>query len=60
MFGSGLIITGPLDDFFDYPGEVLIIRDWIKKTAPATHRFIAFEVGAHAEVLAEFERSSTR
>lgn len=52
-----LIITGSLDDFFDYPGEVLIIKDWIKKDGTGNSSVYRFEIGAHAEVLAEFERS---
>ena len=26
-----LIITGSLDELFEYPGEVMIIKDWIKQ-----------------------------
>jgi hypothetical protein len=52
-----LIITGSLDDFFDYPGDVLIIKDWIKKDGTGNSSVYRFEVGAHAEVLSEFERS---
>jgi alpha-N-acetylglucosamine transferase len=52
-----LIITGSLDDFFDYPGDVLIIKDWIKKDGTGNSSVYRFRVGAHAEVLSEFERS---
>lgn len=52
-----LIITGGLDDLFDYPGEVLIIKDWIKKDGTGNSSVYRFEVGAHPEVLAEFEAS---
>ena len=52
-----LIITGSLDDLFDYPGDVMIIKDWIKKDGTGNSSVYRFEVGAHAEVLAEFERS---
>ncbi len=38
-----LIITGSLDELFDYPGEVMIIKDWIKKMAPAIRRFIVLK-----------------
>lgn len=52
-----LIITGSLDDFFDYPGQVLIIKDWIKKDGTGNSSVYRFEVGAHPEILREFERS---
>ena len=52
-----LIITGSLDELFDYPGEVMIIKDWIKKDGTGNSSVYRFEVGAHADVLAEFERS---
>ena len=52
-----LIITGSLDDLFDYPGEVMIIRDWIKKDGTGNSSVYRFEVGAHAEILNEFEGS---
>ena len=52
-----LIITGGLDDLFDYPGEVMIIKDWIKKDGTGNSSVYRFEVGAHPEVLSQFEAS---
>ena len=52
-----LIITGSLDDLFDYPGEVMIIKDWIKKDGTGNSSVYRFEVGAHPEILSEFEKS---
>jgi hypothetical protein len=52
-----LIITGSLDDLFDYPGDVMIIKDWIKKDGTGNSSVYRFEIGAHPEVLAEFEES---
>jgi hypothetical protein len=46
-----LIITGGLDDLFDYPGEVLIIKDWIKKDGTGNSSVYRFEVGAHPETI---------
>ena len=51
-----LIITGSLDDLFDCPGEVMIIKDWIKKDGTGNSSVYRFEVGAHPEILAEFEQ----
>ena len=52
-----LIITGGLDDLFDYPGAVMIIKDWVKKDGTGNSSVYRFEVGAHPEVLSEFEAS---
>ncbi len=52
-----LIITGSLDDLFDYPGEVMIVKDWIKTDGTGNSSVYRFEVGAHPEVLAKFEKS---
>ena len=52
-----LIITGSLDDLFDCPGEVMIIKDWIKKDGTGNSSVYRFEVGAHPEILEEFGRS---
>ena len=52
-----LIITGSLDDLFDYPGEVMIIKDWIKKDGTGNSSVYRFEVGDHPEILSEFDAS---
>ena len=52
-----LIITGDLDDLFDYPGAVMIIKDWVKRDGTGNSSVYRFEVGAHPEVLSEFEAS---
>ena len=46
-----LIITGSLDDLFDCPGEVMIIKDWIKKDGTGNSSVYRFEVGAHPRYL---------
>ena len=53
-----LIIVGKLDDLFDYPGDFLIIKDWIKHDGTGNSSVYRFCLGAHPEVLAEFEKSS--
>lgn len=52
-----LIITGDLDDLFDYSGAVMIIKDWVKRDGTGNSSVYRFEVGAHPEVLSEFEAS---
>ena len=65
-----LVVTGPLDDFFDVPGEVVILRDDdlfrakpLRRVNPARDRFLhmvgntsvfRFRVGAHPEVVATY------
>lgn len=62
-----LVITGPLDGFFEHPGAVPMIRDDtlfrpkpLRRINPARDRFLAsvgnssvfrFEIGAHADLL---------
>lgn len=52
-----IIITGSLDQLFDHPGEVMIIRDWLKTDGTGNSSVYRFEIGAHPDVLAEFESS---
>ena len=50
-----LIITGKLDDFFDYFGDVVIIRDWVKRDGTGNSSVYRFEIGSHPDILNEFE-----
>ena len=52
-----LIITGSLDELFDQPGDVLIIRDWIKRDGTGNSSVYRFEAGSHADVLDRFQNS---
>lgn len=50
-----VVITGTLDDFFDYPGEFLIIRDSKFRTKPIGNSSVyRFSVGRYASVLEDF------
>jgi hypothetical protein len=49
-----LLIVGSLDDFFAQPGEVLIIRDWLKRDGTGNSSVYRFEAGKHADVLEKF------
>ena len=53
-----LIITGPLDDFFDYFGDVVIIRDWLKHDGTGNSSVYRFEIGSHPDIVSEFEDKS--
>ena len=52
-----LIITGSLDELFDQPGDVLIIKDWIKRDGTGNSSVYRFEAGSHADVLDRFQNS---
>tara|TARA_B100001093_G_scaffold519689_1_gene609865 strand:+ start:2930 stop:3736 length:807 start_codon:yes stop_codon:yes gene_type:complete len=49
-----LIITGPLDDLFDYPGDVVIINDWIKTDGTGNSSVYRFEIGSHPDIITNF------
>ena len=65
-----LVVVGPLDDFFDLPGEVMVLRDDdlfrpkpLRRLNAERDRFLhmvgntsvfRFRIGAHADVLASY------
>ena len=50
-----IVIVGPLDDFFDHPGEFCIIHDWVRPWRITGNSSVyRFEAGAHPEVLSYF------
>ena len=50
-----VVITGGLDDFFDYPGDFLIIRDTKFRTKPIGNSSVyRFTVGRYTAVLDDF------
>jgi hypothetical protein len=50
-----VVIVGDITPFFDSPGEFLIIHDWKRPWRVTGNSSVyRFELGAHADVLAEF------
>ena len=49
-----LLILGSLDEFFTRAGDVLIIRDWLKRDGTGNSSVYRFEMGRHADVLRNF------
>lgn len=50
-----IVIVDAIDVFFEQPGEFLIIHDWKRRwRITGNSSVVRFEIGAHAEVLAEF------
>ena len=53
-----VVITGSLDDFFELPGEFLIIRDSKFRTKPIGNSSVyRFEIGRFASVLDDFVKN---
>lgn len=52
-----VLVMNNIDEFFTYPGDVLIIKDWLKRDGTGNSSVYRFEVGKHADVLNEFQRS---
>lgn len=46
-----IVILGPLDDFFDVPGDFRIIKDWNLNNYVGNSSVFRFEIGKHAEIL---------
>jgi len=51
-----LLILQSIDEFFSCEGDVLIIKDWLKKNGTGNSSVYRFEIGRHPEVLQEFAR----
>lgn len=51
-----VLIKGSLDDFFTLAGDVVIIKDWLKRDGTGNSSVYRFEIGRHPEVLQEFIR----
>ena len=52
-----IVIVDSLDPFFDYPGEVCIIKEWARPNEPTGNSSVyRFEAGAHPYVLERFVR----
>lgn len=53
-----LLIVGSLDELFAQLGDVLIIRDWLKKDGTGNSSVYRFTLGAHADLLADFQTNA--
>ncbi|MDP1051559.1 hypothetical protein, partial [Klebsiella quasipneumoniae] len=50
-----VVIVGDLTEFFDPPGEFLIIKDWKRPWRVTGNSSVyRYRIGAHADVLAHF------
>lgn len=50
-----LIITASINDFFELPGSVIIIKDWLKRDGTGNSSVYRFTIGEHSDVLADFK-----
>lgn len=56
-----VLITGPLDKFFDYPGDYCVIRNWTQpKTINGNTSVFRFTIGAHTDLLDLFHSRPTQ
>jgi len=56
-----IVVVGALDEFFSYPGEFLIIKDWVRPRRPTGNSSVfRFDAGTHPELLAKFMRDHAR
>lgn len=49
-----VLIHANIDEFFHREGEVIIIKDWLKRDGTGNSSVYRFEIGRHADVLNEF------
>jgi alpha-N-acetylglucosamine transferase len=49
-----IVIVGSLDPFFSHPGQVLIIKDWLKRDGTGNSSVYRFTLGQYSELLADF------
>lgn len=49
-----VLIRANIDEFFHREGEVIIIKDWLKRDGTGNSSVYRFEIGRHADVLHEF------
>lgn len=61
FFDLDIVITGPLDKFFDHPGEYCVIHNWTQpKRIVGNTSVFRFNIGAHADLLDLFHEKSTQ
>jgi hypothetical protein len=46
-----VVIVGSLDEFFDAPGEFVVIKEWDKKDGTGNTSVYRYEIGAHQDAL---------
>ena len=51
-----VLITDTMDEFFSVEGDVVIIKDWLKRDGTGNSSVYRFEIGRHPDVLDEFIR----
>ncbi len=52
-----VVIVDNIDCFFDHPGEIPIIKDWVKKDLTGNSSVYRFTVNAHPDILENFRRN---
>ncbi len=52
-----VVIVGCLDDFFTYPGEFVMIKDWGRTQGIGNSSVFRFQVNQHSDLLEEFRKN---
>lgn len=61
FFDLDLVITGPLDRFFEHPGDYVVIHNWTQpKRIVGNTSVFRFNVGAHADLYELFQSKPTQ
>ena len=61
FFDLDILITGPLDKFFDHPGDYCVIHNWTQpKQINGNTSVFRFNIGAHSDLLDLFHAYSTQ
>lgn len=52
-----IVITGPLDPFFDPPGDFIVIKEWDKRDETGNTSVFRYTAGAHGDLIAHLAGS---
>lgn len=52
-----IVITGSLDEFFDPPGDFIVIKEWDKRDDTGNTSVFRFTAGAHAALIGDLAKS---
>ena len=52
-----IVITGPLDAFFDPPGDFIVIKEWDKRDETGNTSVFRYTAGAHGDLIAYLAKS---
>lgn len=61
FFDLDIVITGPIDKFFEYHGEYCVIHNWTQpKQINGNTSVFRFNIGAHSDIISLFQSKPTQ